>query len=75
MKRLKKIVSKALKYIIQTLIYSDFSIEGTEIEFSKKGKYQPIVLTLEDGKKIEITGKIDRVDTSVRRRRKICKNY
>ena len=74
-KRLKKIVSKALKYIIQTLIYSDFSIEGTEIEFSKKGKYQPIVLTLEDGKKIEITGKIDRVDTSVRRRRKICKNY
>ncbi|MCI8384608.1 MAG: hypothetical protein HFJ33_07125 [Clostridia bacterium] len=64
-KRLKRIVSKALKYIIQTLIYSDFSIEGTEIEFSKKGKYQPIVLTLEDGKRIEITGKIDRIDTAM----------
>lgn len=67
-KRLKRIVSKALKYIIQTLIYSDFSIEGTEIEFGKKGKYKPIILTLEDGKRVEITGKIDRIDTAMRRR-------
>lgn len=74
-KRLKRIVSKALKYIIQTLIYSDFSIEGTEVEFGKKGMYQPIVLTLEDGKKVEITGKIDRIDTAMRRRWKILKNY
>lgn len=73
--RLKRIVSKALKYIIQTLIYSDFSIEGTEIEFGKKGTYQPIVLTLEDGKRVEITGKIDRIDTAMRRRWKISKNY
>lgn len=63
-RRLKKIVSKALKYIIQTIIYSDFSIEGTEIEFGKKGEYKPIILELENGKKIEITGKIDRIDTS-----------
>lgn len=67
-KRLKKIVSKALKYIIQTLIYSDFSIEGTEIEFGKKGKYNPITLELDDGKRVEITGKIDRIDTANRRR-------
>ena len=63
-KRLKRIVSKALKYIIQTLIYSDFNIEGTEIEFSPKGKYKPIILQLDDGKKVEITGKIDRLDTA-----------
>lgn len=74
-KRLKRIVSKALKYIIQTLIYSDFSIEGTEVEFGKKGTYQPIVLTLEDGKRVEITGKIDRIDTAMRRRWEIFKNY
>ena len=74
-KRLKRIVSKALKYIIQTLIYSDFSIEGTEVEFGKKGTYQPIVLTLEDGKRVEITGKIDRIDTAMRRRWEILKNY
>jgi len=64
-KRLKRIVSKALKYIIQTLIYSDFNIEGTEIEFGHKSKYKPITLTLEDGKRVEITGKIDRIDTAI----------
>ncbi len=61
-RRLKKIVSKALKYIIQTLIYSDFMIKGTEVEFDTKGEYKPIQLELEDGKRIEITGKIDRID-------------
>ena len=61
-KRLKKLVSKALKYIIQTLIYSDFNIEGSEVEFNKNGKYKPIILNLENGKKVEITGKIDRID-------------
>ncbi len=63
-RRLKKIISKALKYIIETIIHSDFHIEGTEIDFSKKGKYDPILLELENGKKIEITGKIDRIDTA-----------
>lgn len=63
-RRLKKIISKALKYIIETIIYSDFSIEGTEVEFSEKGKYKPIILNLENGKKVEITGKIDRIDTA-----------
>ena len=61
-RRLKKIVSKALKYIIQTLIYSDFTIKGTEVEFDTKGEYKPIKLELDDGKRIEITGKIDRID-------------
>ena len=41
-----------------------FSVEGTEVEFSEKGKYKPIVLELGDGKKVEITGKIDRIDTA-----------
>ena len=63
-RRLKKIVSKALKYIIETIIYSDFSIEGTEVEFGKNGRYKPIVLEIGEGKKVEITGKIDRIDTS-----------
>ena len=57
--RLKRIVSKALKYIIETLIYSDFNIQGTEVQF------KPILLNLENGKKIEITGKIDRIDTAI----------
>lgn len=64
--RLKRIMVKALKYIIETLIQSRFEVLGTEIEFGQKGKYSPIVLNLDDGKKVEITGKIDRID--------ICKN-
>ena len=62
--RLERLITKALKYIIEGLVYSDFSIEGTEIEFGKGKKYSPILLDLEDGKKIEITGKIDRVDVA-----------
>ena len=60
--RLKRIIIKSLKYIIQTLVQSEFNLAGTEIEFSEKGKYKPILLNLEDGKTVEITGKIDRVD-------------
>ena len=63
-KRLQRILSKALKYIIESLVYSEFNIEGTEIEFSEKGKYKPIIMNLENGKKIEIIGKIDRIDTA-----------
>ena len=62
--RLKKIIQKALKYIIGTLVQSRFEVLGTEVEFGEKGKYKPIRLTLEDGKRIEIIGKIDRIDTA-----------
>ena len=41
---------------------SDFKILGHEIEFDNKSKYKPIVLETDNGKKIEIIGKIDRVD-------------
>ncbi len=73
-RRLKRIITKALKYIIQTIIYSDFSVDGTEIEFGKSEKYKPIVLNLNNGKKVEITGKIDRIDTCEKEERKILKN-
>lgn len=62
--RLKRILIKALKYIMESLVYSDFHIEGTEISFDKNGKYKPIAITLENGKRVEIIGKIDRIDTA-----------
>lgn len=62
-KRLKKVISKALKYIIEGLVNSDFNIEETELEFGKNKKYESIIMILESGKKVEITGKIDRIDT------------
>ena len=62
--RLKRIIKKALKYILETIVQSRFTVLGTELEFGEKGKYKPIRLTLDDGKKIEIIGKIDRIDTA-----------
>ena len=62
-RRLKRIILKALKYIIYSLQSSDFILEGTEVSFdNKNGKYKPITIELEDGKKVEIVGKIDRID-------------
>jgi ATP-dependent helicase/nuclease subunit B len=60
--RLKRIILKALKYIIETLVQSEFSVLGSEIEFARDGKYKPIMLNLENGKRLEIIGKIDRMD-------------
>ncbi len=74
-KRLKKIVTKALKFIIEGIVYSEFEMAGTEVEFGKNGSYKPIILNLENGKKVEITGKIDRIDMAKDSQRKILKNY
>ena len=60
--RLKKLINKSMKYIIETLKQSDFEVFGTEIEFKSGKDYSPIVINTADGSKIEITGKIDRVD-------------
>ena len=61
-KRLIKVVSKALKYILESLIYSEFKVQGSEIEFGTGKKHKPIILELENGKNVEIQGKIDRMD-------------
>lgn len=62
-KRLKKIILKSIEYIILSLKASDFKIMDTEIAFDEKGNhYKPIKIKLENGKTVEIIGKIDRVD-------------
>ena len=63
-KRLKRIIFKSLKYILETLIKSEFKIEGTEIEFGENKKYEPINVDLGNGNKLEIIGKIDRIDVA-----------
>ena len=61
-RRLSKVITKAIKYIIEQLKYSDFEIAGSEIEFSDKSSFEPIKLELDTGEQIEVTGKIDRID-------------
>ena len=61
-RRLKKVVYESIEYIVYSIRNSKFEVLGHEIEFSNSGKYKPIIIEMKDGKKIEITGKIDRVD-------------
>lgn len=60
--RLKKVVTMSVKYIVQSIKQSDFEVFGHEVEFGGKGQYRPIVVTTDAGKRVEIIGKIDRVD-------------
>lgn len=60
--KLKKVILQSIEYIVYQLSVSNFEILGNEMSFSDGGEYPPITLSLEDGRKIEITGKIDRVD-------------
>ncbi len=60
--RLIRVLIKSMKYIVESIRKSDFEILGHEIEFGKVGEYPAIEIKLDDGKKVEITGKIDRVD-------------
>lgn len=60
--RLKKVVLQSIIYIIEQLRNSDFNILDNEVEFKNGAKYKPIVIDLDNGKKVEITGKIDRID-------------
>ncbi len=60
--RLKRVVLKSMEYIIESLKYSDFEVLGNEIEFKEGKEYEPITVFLDDGKKVQVTGKIDRID-------------
>ena len=60
--RLKKVVITSMKYIVQSIKQSEFEVFGHEIEFGGKGQYKPITVKTDDGKRVEIIGKIDRVD-------------
>ena len=61
-KRLKKVVLKSVEYIVYTLRNSNFDVLGHEIEFNNLSEFKPIQMSLFDDNKLEITGKIDRVD-------------
>ncbi len=60
--RLKRVVKRSMKYIVESIKYSDFSVYGNEVEFDEGKRYKPIVMELDDNRKVEITGKIDRID-------------
>ena len=60
--RLIRVLLKSMKYIVESIRKSDFEVLGHEVEFGKVGGYPAIEVKLDGGKKVEITGKIDRID-------------
>lgn len=60
--RLCRLVTLSIVYIVQGLQTTDFEVVGNEIEFKNGKEYKPIEITTENGRKVEITGKIDRID-------------
>lgn len=60
--RLCRLVTLSIVYIVQGLQSTDFEVVGNEIEFKNGKEYKPIEIITEDGRKVEITGKIDRID-------------
>lgn len=60
--RLKKVIKTSMKYIIQSIKQSSFEVLGHEVEFGQNKKFKSIIIPTSNGKKVEITGKIDRID-------------
>lgn len=62
LRKLQKVVTESIKYIVASLKNSKFEILGNEVEFRAGGQYEPIKLELDNEKKVELIGKIDRID-------------
>lgn len=60
--RLKKTLQKAIWILVLQIKNSSFKPIGTEVEFGEKGQYHAIEVELENGKRVELRGKIDRID-------------
>lgn len=61
-KRLKKVLIRTINTIAMHIKNSEFLPIGYEVEFNKSGKYPPIEITLKNGERVKVIGKIDRVD-------------
>ncbi len=58
----KKALNFAAYTYIKQINASKFKIFETELEFGKNDKFPPIILELENGRSVNLRGKIDRVD-------------
>ncbi len=60
--RLKRVVARAVWLIAEHIRRSSFNPIEYEVGFGDKEKYPPITIELNSGQKIQLTGRIDRVD-------------
>ena len=62
--KLKQLVMKTIWLITLHIKAGEFNIYGSEVEFGKDKHYPAIEIELADGKKLSLTGKVDRVDVA-----------
>jgi len=60
--RLKRVVARTVWLIAEHIRRSSFDPVDYEVGFGEGEKYPPIVIELDSGKKIELRGRIDRID-------------
>src|SRR5690606_7025551 len=60
--RLKRVVTRALLLIAEHIRRSSFNPIAYEVGFGEKENYPPIVIELDSGHKIQLSGRIDRID-------------
>ena len=60
--KLKQLVMKTIWLITLHIKAGEFNIRGSEVEFGKDKEYPAIEIELSNGKKLSLTGKVDRVD-------------
>lgn len=61
-RRLKRVISRSVWVIVQQIGGGTFEPVGYEVDFSEDGDFPPITVELQDGQKVLLTGRIDRVD-------------
>ncbi|MGZ4159239.1 MAG: helicase-exonuclease AddAB subunit AddB, partial [Neobacillus sp.] len=61
-RKLEQIITRASLVLSEHAKVSGFSPIGLEVGFGPKGKLQPLNFSLRNGKKMELAGRIDRVD-------------
>jgi len=62
--KLKQLVMKTVWLITLHIRAGEFNIFGSEVEFGKDKQYPAIEIELANGKKLSLTGKVDRMDVA-----------
>lgn len=60
--RIKKVLTRTAEIVSEHYKRSSFKPAGYEVSFENGGNYPPIEVQLEEGRKVVLTGRIDRID-------------
>ncbi|MCD2345308.1 helicase-exonuclease AddAB subunit AddB [Clostridium guangxiense] len=60
--RIKKVLLKTSEIVTEHFKRGNFEPVGYEVSFENGGNYPPIIVEIENGRKVVLTGRIDRID-------------